>query len=179
MSSNLIANRYAKALMKLTEGQPALSEKALGFLQACSELFEMPEAKMVLKSPVMPSDLKKAVLNFVAQKTDSAKDLGGFADQVVDAGRTTLLPEIFKAYKHMLDEKRGVAEATVITAEPISDAIKKELVGALEKIFQKKITVQSEIDKDVLGGVVVRVGNYTIDLSLKNRLNSVAEFAQR
>jgi F-type H+-transporting ATPase subunit delta len=79
----------------------------------------------------------------------------------------------------MLDEKRGVAEATVITAEPISDAIKKELTGALEKIFQKKINVQSEIDKEVLGGVVVRVGNYTIDLSLKNRLNSVAEFAQR
>ncbi len=179
MSSNLIANRYAKALMKLTEGQAALSEKALGFLQACNDLFSMPEAKTVLKSPVMPADLKKAVLNLVAQKTDCAKDFGGFADQVVDSGRTAHLPEIFKAYKHMLDEKRGVAEATVVTADPISDAVKKELTGALEKIFQKKITVQSEIDKDVLGGAVVHVGNYTIDLSLKNRLNSVAEFAQR
>jgi F-type H+-transporting ATPase subunit delta len=179
MSSNLIANRYAKALMKLTEGQPALSEKALGFLQACNELFAMPEAKTVLKSPVMPADLKKAVLNFVAQKTDSVKDFGGFADQVVDSGRTAHLPEIFKAYKHMLDEKRGVAEATVVTADPISDSIKKELTGALEKIFKKKITLQGEIDKEVLGGVVVHVGNYTIDLSLKNRLNSVAEFAQR
>jgi F0F1-type ATP synthase delta subunit len=52
-------------------------------------------------------------------------------------------------------------------------------VAALEKVFKKKITLDSSIDKSVLGGVVVNVGNYTIDLSLRNRLNSVAEFAQR
>jgi F-type H+-transporting ATPase subunit delta len=179
MSSNLIANRYAKALMKMTEGNSALSDKALGFLQACYELFAMPEAKRVLKSPVMPADLKKAVLNLAAEKTGSAKDFGGFADQVVDAGRTAHLPEIYKAYKHMLDEARGIAEASVVTADPISDTLEKDLTAALEKVFKKKITVQSEIDKDVLGGVVVHVGNYTIDLSLKNRLNSVAELAQR
>lgn len=179
MSSSLIANRYAKALMKISDGDTALAEKALIFLQTCDEIFSLPEARRVLKSPVMPPDLKKSLLNFAAEKSQSKKEFGAFAEQVVDAGRTGLLPEIFKAYKKMLDDKRGVAEASAITAEPISDTSRKELIAALEKIFQKKINLESAVDKSVLGGVVVSVGNYTIDLSLKNRLNSVAEFAQR
>ena len=179
MSSSLIANRYARALMKLTDGNAELAEKALIFLQACDEMFAMPDARRVLKSPVMPPDLKKALLNFAAEKAHSKKEFGTFADQVVDAGRTAHIPEILKAYKKMLDDKRGVAEAFAVTAEPISDESRKELVSALEKIFKKKISMESSIDKSVLGGVVVNVGNYTIDLSLRNRLNSVAEFAQR
>jgi F-type H+-transporting ATPase subunit delta len=179
MSSSLIANRYAKALMKLTEGNPALAEKALSFLQTCDEMFSMPDARRVLKSPVMPADLKKSLLNFAAEKAQSRAEFSAFAEQVVDAGRTGHLPEIFKAYKKMIDDKRGVAEASAVTAEPMSDAARKELIAALEKVFKKKITLDSSIDKSVLGGVVVNVGNYTIDLSLRNRLNSVAEFAQR
>jgi len=179
MSSNLIANRYAKALMKLTESNPALAEKALSFLSACDEMYKMPEAKRVLKSPVMPADLKKSLLNLAAQKTEAAANFSAFAEQVVDAGRTSYLPEIFKAFKKMLDEKRGVAEATAVTADPLTESTKAELTSALSKIFGKKITLTSEVDKSVLGGVVVKVGNYTIDLSLKNRLNSVADYAQR
>jgi len=179
MSSSLIANRYAKALMKLTDGNSALAEKALIFLQTCDELFAMPDAKRVLKSPVMPPELKKSLLNFAAEKTQAKNEFGAFAEYVVDAGRTGHLPEISNAYKKMLDDLRGVAEASAITAETMSEAARKELVAALEKIFKKKITLDSAIDKSVLGGVVVNVGNYTIDLSLRNRLNSVAEFAQR
>ena len=61
----------------------------------------------------------------------------------------------------------------------MSEALQAELAKSLEKVFSKKITLQNEIDKKVLGGVVVKVGNYTIDLSLKSRLNAVADVAQR
>lgn len=178
MSGNLIANRYAKALMKLTDTDAAAADKALKFLEICNEMFSLSEAKRVLKSPVMPIDLKKSLLNFAAQKA-GASDFTSFAEQVVEAGRTEHLPEIYLAYRRLLDDKRGVAEATAVTAEALTDESKKELVAVLGKIFQKKITLTSEIDKSVLGGVVINVGNYTIDLSLRNRLNSVAEFAQR
>jgi dihydrolipoamide dehydrogenase len=55
----------------------------------------------------------------------------------------------------------------------------KDVSKELEKVFKKKIVMKNEINKKVLGGFVVNIGNYTIDLSLKSRLNSVADYAQR
>lgn len=179
MSSSYIANRYAKALLSITDKDPALADKASAFLGVCDELFDETESRKVLKSPVMRADLKKALLAYAAEKSNAPADFVNFANQVVDAGRTSHLPQISKAYREMLAAKRGFAQATAITAEPMSESAKLELTGALEKLFSKKITLNNEVEKEVLGGVVVHVGNFTIDLSLKNRLNSVAEFAQR
>lgn len=179
MSSNLIANRYAKALMTAIEDQPVLADKAREFLAACDQLFELAETKKILKSPVMPPDLKKALLSYAAEKTNAGREFIAFGEQVVDAGRTQLMPEISKSFKKMLAENRGEAEALVITADPLSESAKAELSVGLADVFNKKITLQNEIDKKVLGGLVVQVGNYSIDMSLRSRLDSVAEFAQR
>jgi F-type H+-transporting ATPase subunit delta len=179
MSANLIANRYAKALLKVSESNPDLASKAESFLDLCEGMFELSETKKILKSPVMPADLKKALLSYAAEKSGAAKEFSNFAGQVVDAGRTNLIPEIAGSYRKMLAAKRGVAEAVAFSAEALSDSAKKDLSSALEKVFTKKITLRNEVDKKVLGGFVVKVGHYTIDLSLKSRLDSVAEFAQR
>jgi F-type H+-transporting ATPase subunit delta len=179
MSSSLIANRYAKAILKLTEANPGLADEALAFAGACDELFALPETRRILKSPVMPADLKKSLLAYACEASKAGPELLSFAQQVVEAGRTSHLPEISKSIRRLLDEKRGIAQATTTTAEPMTDAQKGELSGALEKVFKKKIVMKNEINKKVLGGFVVNIGNYTIDLSLKSRLNSVADYAQR
>ncbi len=179
MSSNIIANRYAKAVIKTLDSDPSLADKALSFFSMCEEMFALAETKNILKSPVMPPDLKRALLVYAAEKSGATKEFSNFSSQVVEAGRTSLLPEISKAFKQMLADKRGLAVATATTAEPISEGLKSELTASLEKVFKKKITLKNEVDKKVLGGVVVNIGNYTIDLSLKSRLNSVADFAQR
>jgi F-type H+-transporting ATPase subunit delta len=183
MSSSLIANRYAKAMLKITETNPSLADKATDFFNHCETLFTLPESKKILKNPTMPPDLKMALLTYAAeQASDQAAeraDFIGFASKVIDAGRTPFIPDISKAFKQMLADKRGVAVATTITADPMSESLQAELTKALASVFNKKVTLQNEIDKKVLGGVVVKVGNYTIDMSLKSRLNSVADFAQR
>ena len=117
MASSFIANRYAKALLSITDKEAGLADKALAFFAGCDDLFSETETRKVLKSPVMPGDLKKAVLAYVAEKTKSPAEFVNFANQVVDAGRTAYMPQISKAYKEMLDAKRGIAEATAITAE--------------------------------------------------------------
>ena len=179
MSATLIANRYARALLKMSESDASFATRAENFLSACESLFELSEAKKILKSPVMPQDVKKALLSYAAETAGAGKEFSNFAAIVVEAGRTTMIPDISRAFKQMLAERRGVAEATATTAEAISPTMSAELVQTLENVFKKKITLKNEVDKKVLGGVVVSVGNYTIDLSVKSRLNSGADFAQR
>jgi F-type H+-transporting ATPase subunit delta len=179
MGSSFIANRYAKALLSISEKDTNSADKAITFLDLCDQLFEVEETRKVLKSPVMPPDLKKSILAYAANVARAPDEFVNFTNQVVDAGRTAYIPQISKAYREMLASKRGYATATAISAEPMTEAVKVELKRALEGIFSKKITLSNEVDRNVLGGFVVKIGNYTIDLSLKNRLNSVAEFAQR
>lgn len=179
MSSNLIANRYARALMKSIANDSTKASKALDFLSACEALFAIPESKNILKSPVMSGDLKKVIFAYAVEKTGGENIFLAFAAQVVDAGRTRIMPEIAQSFRKMLAESRGEAEALVTTAEPITDSLLSDLAANLAKVFSKKITLKNAIDKNVLGGLVVQVGNYSIDMSLKSRLDSVAEFAQR
>jgi F-type H+-transporting ATPase subunit delta len=183
MSSSLIANRYAKAMLKITESNNNLADKAADFFTCCEALFTIEDSKRILKNPTMPPELKLALLTYAGEKaTESAEERKvflGFAANVIDAGRTQFIPQIAQGFKQMLAEKRGLAVANTTTAEPMTDELKAELGKSLEKVFSKKITLQNEVDKSVLGGVVVKVGNYTIDLSLRNRLNAVADFAQR
>jgi F-type H+-transporting ATPase subunit delta len=179
MSSNLIANRYARALMTTIGGDAAKAKKATEFLAACESLFLLVESKNILKSPVMPADLKKDLLAYAAKQTDAGDVFVAFIHQIVDAGRTRIIPEIAKSFKKMLAESRGEAEALVTTADAMTDAAKADLTNGLAKVFNKKITLQNKVDRKVLGGLVVKVGNYSIDMSLKSRLDSVAEFAQR
>jgi F-type H+-transporting ATPase subunit delta len=183
MSTSLIANRYAKAMLKITESDASLADKATDFFTCCEALFTLEDSKRILKNPAMPPDLKLSLLTYASDKsTDSASErkiFQSFSAKVIDAGRTQYIPQIAEGFKQMLADKRGLATATTITAEPMSEALKAELGKSLEKVFSKKITLRNEVDKSVLGGVVVKVGNYTIDLSLKSRLNSVADFAQR
>ncbi len=183
MSTSLIANRYAKAMLKIAESDHSLADKAAEFFTHCETLFTLPDSKRILKNPTMPPDLKLALLAYAAEKTTESaaerKIFQGFAAKVIDAGRTQFIPQIAAGFKQMLADKRGLATATATTAEPMSEPLQAELAKSLEKVFSKKITLQNEIDKKVLGGVVVKVGNYTIDLSLKSRLNAVADVAQR
>jgi F-type H+-transporting ATPase subunit delta len=179
MSSNLIANRYARALMTSVGNDATKASKALEFLSACEALFFIPESKNILKSPVMPPDLKKSIFAYAAAKAGGDNMFEAFASQVVDAGRTRIMPDIVKSFRKMLAESRGEAEAIVTTADPMTEALAADLASSLSKVFNKKITLKNEIDKNVLGGLVVQVGNYSIDMSLKSRLDSVAEFAQR
>ena len=183
MSTSLIANRYAKAMLKITESDPSLANKAADFFTCCETLFTLDDSKRILKNPTMPPDLKLALLTYASDQSTEVeserKIFQSFSAKVIDAGRTQYIPQIAEGFKQMLADKRGLATAITITSEPMSETLKADLGKSLEKVFSKKITLRNEVDKSLLGGVVVKVGNYTIDLSLKSRLNSVADFAPR
>lgn len=178
MSANLIANRYAKALLALAGDDAQKASQTEAFLAGAASLFEVVETRKVLKSPVMPVDVKRAVLKHVADKTSAGDAAERFSEQLLSAGRVGILPEIYNAYRRMLDEKRGVAHATVTTAEALEPATRTSLQETLSKVFKKNLTIDNKVDRKVLGGLVVEVGNFAIDLSVKAKLASLAEHAQ-
>ncbi len=84
--------------------------------------------------------------------------------------RLFALEDVIRAYRTLVSEHRGEVEAEVTSAAPLSDSQRKALEAALKEAIGSTVTVTTEVDPDLLGGMVVRVGSRMIDSSLRTKL---------
>jgi F-type H+-transporting ATPase subunit delta len=75
----------------------------------------------------------------------------------------------------VLRERQGIAEAEIFSAVDLNDAQKNEMTQTLERVTGKKIEAKFSLDRSLLGGAVVRVGDTIYDGSLRNRLNGLRQ----
>ena len=79
----------------------------------------------------------------------------------------------------MLDEKSGIVAGKLVTAVALSDARKVELKDRLEKQTGKKLVLDFGTDAEILGGIVLQIGDSVLDASLRAQLNILKETIKR
>ena len=82
------------------------------------------------------------------------------------------LQAIELTFKELLNEKHNILEGTVISAVSLTTEKVKELEETLSKKYNKNITLENKVDKSILGGVLVRLGNIQI---VKTRLDNIKD----
>ena len=97
-----------------------------------------------------------------------------FLSVVAENGRLSLLVEMAALYEVYRAEAEGVTEATVVSAQPLSDEQQASIVAALSKRLGGEVTLHCETDASLMGGAVVRAGDLVIDGSVKGRLERMA-----
>jgi F-type H+-transporting ATPase subunit delta len=85
-------------------------------------------------------------------------------------GRTTLGPQIAQAYQEILDRERGVSHAVVTSAVPLSEGERRAVEEKLRELAGGEVTIETNVDESILGGLVVRIGDRLIDGSTRSRL---------
>lgn len=179
MGETKVAKRYARALYKVKKNNPEAAKKSLEILEAAVELFKDKQVRRVLMSPAVGGDVKQAVLNYVVDQTEGGEEDKRFFHMVVHAGRVAVIPQIATAFRQILNEAEGLVEATVITVTPLPPEDLQQLSKFLEMLEKKKVLLNQEIDKSILGGLVVHVGSNRLDMSLRSKLESIAQSAAR
>ena len=106
-----------------------------------------------------------------AEKIDN--DLKNFLKILIEKGRITSISAIEATYKGLLNEKNNILEGYVISAVQMDNEKIKELETELSKKYNKNVTLENKVDKNVLGGVLVRLGNTEIDGTIRTRLNGL------
>jgi F-type H+-transporting ATPase subunit delta len=178
MSENVIVKRYVKALYQVFDSNVEQAKTTMPYLQAVAELFKIKEARDVLKSPVMPSDVKSDLVMHALNKAGAApKALKDFFQNIIDSNRVMLAPSLAENFKEFLNEKEGIIGAQVISAVKLEDADLESVKSELSKRFSKKIDLEFIIDKTIIGGLLIKVGNSIIDLTLKTKLDNFAKEA--
>lgn len=179
MSGTRIANRYAKAIYRLVGQDTKKASEYLEHMLAAEALFAIEPSLKVLLSPVMSQELKKKLFEAAFEASNAPKELKAFVNAVVSAGRVTLYPKVVEAFSGLINTATGVVSAEVVTAVPVDPSIMVQLTKSLEKVLGSKIEADQQVDPDLLGGFVVRLGNRMIDLSVKTKLDALAKNAAR
>lgn len=118
-----------------------------------------------------------------AQLADLIADVAGselsaqgrnFIRLLAENKRLPFLPEIAQIFDQLKDEAERVVDVTITSAAPMGEAEAAQLAGALERRFNRKVRMQTDVDPSLIGGAVVRAGDLTIDGSVKARLTRLA-----
>jgi len=177
MSTEIISFRYAKALIKLTGHDLETCAPVFRCFETLEELFAEPHASKVLKSPAMPEELKKSLLDYALNLEGADQLMKNFVYTVLEHGRVAFLPDIGKAFVRLVREANGRVTATVISAIELVDEDKSVIEKELGALLKKDIEMATEVDESLLGGFVVKVGHSQLDLSLKSKLDALTNVA--
>lgn len=171
---NIVSSRYAEALFQVGEESNS-TEKLYDELKAVVDIIiENNEFENILKSPIISKEDKKNLINNIFEKQID-KEMLNFLKILADKDRLSCLADIKEAYKALLNNKNNILEGVVITAVPMEGSELNALQAKLSTKYNKTVILKNEIDKSVLGGVLVRLGNEEIDGTVKYRLDKMKE----
>ena len=138
-------------------------------------LNESDQLRRVMENPSIPGDRKRAVLDAVAGRLGTTRQVRNFVAVIIDHRRLPLFSEILKQLEQELNDRQGFAEAQVSTARQLSDQEKQMLEAEIAKMTGKTVRAHYEQDAALLGGAVVQVGSTIYDGSVKGQLEKIHE----
>ena len=172
MVSNKIARRYAKSLMLLARERKELDAVHGEMLIVNKVIEENYDLRVFLKSPVIRKDKKIDVLDKIF-KGQMGLMVKGFVSIITKNNREFLLHEISIAFLELYDEVNKVVTGMVTTAVNLEDNLKQKIEKIMSVLEHNEIKIEGKVDPEIIGGVVLRVGDAQIDASVARQLREL------
>jgi F-type H+-transporting ATPase subunit delta len=170
MASSRVASRYVKSLLELAVEQKALEEIHKDMLMFSATLRNSNELVLMLRSPIIPHEKKRTILEKLLKGKVHRLTLS-VVDILTRKNREPLLPEIVHEFHNAYNEHKGVGKANVTTPVQLDASTRKRVEEMAKKLSGKSIIeLEEKVDKELIGGFVLNVGDRQIDASLKSRL---------
>lgn len=171
-----IARPYAEAVYQVAQDD-GKQDQWMNTLEKLALIASTPEFERL---PLNPKVTTAQIVDLLSSSVDERETvfvahLKRFLSQLVGHRRTQALPEILKQFRQMCDATKGAAEVMVYTAYPLTEKQLKDLLPILEKRFGMKLKPQVQVDESLIGGVCAVVGDDTLDMSVKARLEQMKQ----
>jgi F-type H+-transporting ATPase subunit delta len=161
------ARRYAQAVFDIAREKKEL-DKWQYDLNKVTALIGDATVMALLENPKVPFEAKAKLLS--GQLSGIEPLVLNLVYLLVSRGRLGMLGDIAREYQLLLDDYRGIERAEVTTAIALDDKDIAELEERLGEMVGKKVMVEARVDRDLIGGMVARVGGKLLDGSTISKL---------
>lgn len=173
MADSRVASRYVKSLLGL-----AVQQGALEPVHQDMQLFDRVcrnsrDFVLMLKSPIVRHEKKHAVLETLFKGKVHPLTMG-IIEILTRKNREPLLPAIASEFHIAYNDYKGIGKASVTSTQPLDAKLRGEIELLVKKLSNKKeVELEEKVDKDLIGGFVLNVGDLQIDASVKSKLKAL------
>lgn len=175
MKNHTVVKRYAHALLEIGIADGQYAQYGQELKQLAGALNESGEAAKMLTSPAFPEGVRRKALAGILEKAGLSPLVNNFINLLMDKGRLADLADIADTYSLLADEIMGVVAATVISAGPLTQTELDAIGDSLNKFADRKVRLTVTEDPSIIGGLVAKLGDLTIDGSVRAQLNKLAD----
>lgn len=174
MKKNEIAQQYSKALYEIGEENGNMRELYEELKEFWKTLQDNKKLKEALFHQRVLVEEKQAVFKDVFED-ELSNDMYKFLMLLIEKRRIYFLEIILESFRKLVHEHENIITVEVTTAVEMNSEIREKLKKRLNKFVDKKIDMKEHCDPDIIGGMVIKIGDYLIDGSIKSKLESLED----
>ena len=168
MLERTVSKRWSSALLILATQENNV-EQIESQLLTLKDVFQKDKAfRLILTHPRIPKETKKNVMRKIIEPGILLK----FLELLIEKRRAELIPDIADVFDELAYEFRGVVRVNVKTFSDLDEATKSKLLQKVsDMIGKKKVELKVQVDKSIMGGLWIKIGDTVIDGSVLSKLN--------
>ena len=166
-----VATTYAEALYEAAVDADAVPQVSADLDAFAGAVEGSADLRMVLENPEIDSGAKRSVIAAVA--ADAHPLVGNFLQVLVVRGRIAELLEITEAFRERVARAEARIEVEAVTAIPLPDDLRDRIVESIHSKTNATVELSESVDPDVVGGLVLHVGEVVIDGSVRHRIEEL------
>ncbi|MCL6105882.1 MAG: ATP synthase F1 subunit delta [Actinobacteria bacterium] len=171
MADQRTANVYSQALFEAAEDAGSLAATSADLAAFVEAMQRSRELTAVLYNPQISSIQKKRIV----------KDLTAGGDRIfvnginllIDKRHPDLIPEVYDGFTRLLQKKNKVVEVEIVSAIELPEETKAKIRDRIAAATGKQIDMKAIVREDVVGGLILRIGDIIVDGSLKAKLQQL------
>jgi F-type H+-transporting ATPase subunit delta len=165
--------RYAEAAFQVALAGDQL-DRWKADLATAVQMLGRPDVAPTIENPAVPLAQRQEIVRQLLGPRISADALRLVA-LLVERGRANALPKVSEDYNRLLNAHRGVVEATVTSAVPLTADETAEIRTRVEAMAGSAVELRTEVNADLLGGLTVQIRDQLLDASIRGRLERLRD----
>ncbi len=165
---------YAQALFEAARDNEELEDTLENLKEFVDVLHESEELREFFYGPQLPEGQKRRAIDALTEEMSTSTR--NFLKVLIDNGRAEILEDVVPRYEDLVEEYQGKVEVRFTTAVELSDELLDQVRSRLGEILEgREVILETNVDPNLLGGAIVRVGERQIDRSVRTQLQGLRE----
>ena len=165
-----IGRRYAQAYFDLARQAKKIPQRRDDLVRSVETLANPEVADALVNPRLTLADRTRLALDLLDGVGEPARNL---VRLLIERSRTGVLGDLVETYDILTDRESGVIRAEVITAIPVDSELKKHIGSVLGEKLGGAVQTEVRQDPDIIGGLIIRIGDRVIDNSVRTRLQQL------